>query len=573
MRADLPWLTALLLVGALPLLSLLGHPGAMLADPLSEWPVKLWVFETFAEVGLFGGRVDASAFPVGGPLNNPDVVGTALTALVRPILGRAASYNLLVMLQLQATLLATWALVRSLLADRGAAFFAAVAFALTPMVLVYCVAGAVTDMLNLWPYPLLLRALWRGLAAGSGRAGAEAGAWAVAGFLTCPYNFVVFSTLAVPALPVLPWLVGAGGARGAARALAAFGAVLGVGVGLDAFWTWELTHAADSQIPADLIEVTRHRPPYPFLEPGHVDRYTAYLADYVAITKGALIEREAGSRYLRAFSPGLVALALAGAGLLLARRPAHRFWVVAAAWCALVSTGPFLPLNRLHHLDGPGNLAWRLAAALPGGDLILEPFRYALPAALGVAVGAAVAVDRLAGRLPWLGPVAALAWLAEEVWVSPVPVPLPTVVPVVPAVYARLDQYVGPGAVLELPFFDTGTDRFLRVHFLHQRVHGRPIPDEVTGLPGRYFRENQFVADLVATERPMGRLSVKVTRPERVEADLRSFVEDGFAAVVVTPNFFPTRNARDRVAARLEAAFGPPVVDGDRWIYRVRPAP
>lgn len=573
MRADLPWLAALLLVGALPLLSLLGHPGAMLADPLSEWPVKLWVFETFAEVGLFGGRVDASAFPVGGPLNNPDVVGTALTAILRPLFGRARAYDLLVMLQLQATLLATWALVRSLVADRGAAFFAAVAFALTPLVLVYCVAGAVTDMLNLWPYPLLLRALWRGLAEGSGRAGAEAGAWAVAGFVTCPYNFVVFSTLAAPALPFLPWLVGAGGARGAARVLAAFVGVLGVGVGLDAAWTWELTRAPDSQIPADLIEVTRHRPPYPFLEPGHVDRYTAYLADYVAITKGALVEREAGSRYLRAFSPGLVALALAGAGLFLARRPAHRFWVVAAAWCAVVSTGPFLPVTRLHHLDGPGNLAWRLAEALPGGDLILEPFRYALPAALGVAVGAAMAVDRLAGRLPWLGPVAALAWLAELVWVSPVPVPLPTVVPVVPAVYARLDQHVGPGAVLELPFFDTGTDRFLRVHFLHQRVHGRPIPDEVTGLPGRYFRENQFVADLVETERPMGRLSVNVTHPERVEADRQAFVDDGFAAVVVTPGFFQTQNARDRVAARLEAAFGPPVVDGDRWIYRVRPAP
>ena len=49
------------------------------------------------------------------------------------------------------------ALVRSQVRSRGAALYGAVVFVLTPLVLVYCVAGAVTDMLNLWPWAL---ALW-----------------------------------------------------------------------------------------------------------------------------------------------------------------------------------------------------------------------------------------------------------------------------------------------------------------------------------------------------------------------------------------------------------------------------
>lgn len=580
MRRDLPWLLVLLLLGALPLVPLLGVRGTMLADPYGEWPVKLWVFETFAEVGLLGGEVDGIGFPRGGLLNNPDPVGTAVTAVLRPLVGRAWAYNLLVVLQLQATMLATWALVRALVADRGAALLAAVAFAFTPMVLVYCVSGAITDMLNLWPYPLAVRALLAALAGGRARDGALAGALLALGFVTCPYNFVVYGVLAVPALPFLPALArGLGEApappaplRSRALAVGALVAALTVGAGAYAAWTWTITHAERSQIPQAEIDVTRHRPPYPSLLPGHRDRYTAYLADYVAVGKPALIQREAGSRYFRAFSPGLTLIFLAIVGVVAApRRVGPAFFAAGAVWAAVVSTGPFLPVTRVDHLEGPGNLAWLLATRLPGGALILEPFRYAIPAAMMLAVAAAWGVAAFARRFGGgVGVVATALWLAELVWVSPVPVPLPTVAPAVPAVYARLDEWVGPGAVLELPFFDDATDRFLRVHFLHQRTHRRPIPDEVLGTPGRYFTENQFVASLVEAEKPRGRLSVDVTDPTRVEADRQRLLDDGFAAVIVTPGAFRTEAARDRVLERL-AGFGAPVRVDDRLIYRLVP--
>lgn len=578
-----PWLVALPILGLVPLAGLLGGPaGELVADPASEWPVKLWVFETFVRVGWLGGRVDSIGFPAGGPLNNPDPVGTLVSALLRPPLGRAGAWNALLWLQTTANLLAAWSLARRLVADRGAALFGAACFALTPMVLVYATAGAVTDLLNLWPYPLALGAGLDAVAGGPPRRAAAAGAWAVVGYLTCPYNFVVFGIVAVPLLFALP-LLRAGPSADAAppppwrttlRALALTLLVLVPGASLVTASTWAITHAPDSLIPQAAIDATRHQPPWPSLRPTHPDRYVARLVDYVATGPEALQAREAGSRYLRAWSFGWTALLLAAFAVGATRRVgAPLLWGGIAALAAAASTGPWLPVDGDTALPGPWNPAWHLARRLPGGALILEPFRYALPAALGVAMAAAFGVDALARRAgAWVGPVALLAWLAELVLLSPVPFPLPTTRPEVPAIYARLDELVGPGAVLELPFFERGGDRFRRVHFLHQLVHHRPIADHVLGMPAGVYVDNQFVAALVAAEKPDGRLRVRVTEPGRVESDRARLVRDGFAAVVVDESGYATEAARDR-ARELLGAFGAPVEADGRRVYRLVPVP
>jgi hypothetical protein len=579
-------LAVLLACGALPLLSLVGHPGAMLADPLSELPVKLWGFETFLHVGILGGRVPASAFPTGGPLNNADPVGTIVTAVLRPFFGRAGAYNLLVLLQIEATLLATYALLRTLVADRFAAVLGAVAFGLTPLVLVYGVAGAITDLLNLWPYPLAMRALLR-LPRGRGwRDGAEAGLWLGVGFVTCPYDFLVLSAMAVPAVFWLPlgWRGGfatdppPAGTRSRPRAmlrkLFALAVVGGLIAGPSAWSVRAITNADDSQMPKEVIELTRHVPPYLFLQPGHVDRYTAYLADYVAVGKAALISRDAGSRYYRAFSPGLSLLALGLVGLVLQRRRvATTLWATVAVFCAVASTGPFLPVTGRLHLDAIANPAWLfMHDVMPGGTLLLEPFRYGLGAALALAVVAAMGVDALARRVGrWVGAVALWVWLLELVAISPVPVPLPVATMTVPAVYATLDARLPPGAILELPCFDAATDRLLRVHFLDQLVHHRPIPEQVVGFPARYLTTNQFTASLLAAEKSRGRLHVQVTNPARIEADRQQFIADGFAAIVVTPKAFVTKGIRDAVLALL-TSFGTPERADDRLVFQVAPA-
>jgi hypothetical protein len=559
-----PEVLVLLLFGAAPFLSLLGHPGALLADPGSEYPVKLWAYETFARVGLLGGRVDVSAFPYGGPLNNADIVGTLVTRVVRPLVGRVAAYDVVVLVQLEASLLATWLLARDLVQHRGAALLAAVAFVLTPMVLVYCVAGAVTDMLSLWPYPLAIRAFLRG----GTRNGALAGAWLAAGVVTCAYNVVVFAAIVVPAAFFVP-LWGRGIGRGSLlRTLAGCGLVAIPLIGAYAAWLAGITGAPDAQVSAVSIAATRHVAPYPYLHPLMPDRYTLFLADYVAVGKSALIEREAGSRYLRACSPGISLLLLALGGTVAMPRKAG-LWAAVAVWCAMASLGPFFPLNGAWYASVAVNPAWLLLNGfMPGANLLLEPFRYALPAALALAICAAYGLSALVRRFGgWVVPVALAVWTAELVFVSPVPVPLPIVVPTVDEAYARLGD-LPPGALVELPFFDAGSNRFNRVHFLNQLVHGRPIPDEVLGAPPRAYKENAYLGALVHAEKPMGRIRVDPEHPERADADREKLATEGYAAIVVDPGGFANEHRRDEVLTLL-APLGAPLRLGGRLVYPV----
>ncbi len=553
----------LLVLAALPLLSLVGHSGALLADPASEFPIKLWSFETFPDVGLLGGRVAASAYPHPGPLNNPDVVGTLVTGLLRPLVGRAMAYNLLVMVQLQATALAVWALARDVCGDRRAALIAGVGFALTPLVLMYCVTGAVTDMLNLWPYPLAIRAFLRGGA----RNGAWAGLWAVVGMVSCPYNFLVFGVMALPAVLFVP-LWGRGVGAGSLVATLAGCALAAAPMGGAYAWKLhQLTADPDAQVSTASIAETRNVAPYPFLRPGHTDRYTSYLADFVAVGKGALIQRSAGSRYFRAYSPGILLLVLGLVGVVVAPRRAG-LYAGMALWSAVASTGPYLPLNGAWYLPGSGNPVWLvLDRYLPGADLLLEPFRYALGAVLCLAICASIGLAWVVNRWGgWAAPVSVAVWVGELVWVSPVPTPLLVADARVPAVYERLSA-LPPGALVDLPFFDRGTDVFNRVHFLHQLVHGRPIVDEVVGLPPRAFAENQFLAALVNAEKPQGRLHVDVTDPSRIAQDRAALRAQGYAGLVIDTNGYRSPAERDRVLALIE---GMPVVERDEGRVVVR---
>ncbi len=559
-------------------MSLIGTHGAILADARSEAPIKLWVFETFWQAGVFGGRVTAG-WPHPGILNNPDPIGTLVTALLRPLVGRLTAYNMLIYLQLFANLVAMRALLRSFGLARGACLVGAAAFGLTPIVLVYCVAGAVTDMLNLWPWLLALRAGLRSLGSGW-KDGLAAGAWIGVGFVTCPYNAIVFSILGIPILP----FVGLVRARGAGVLPVRGGtwrhvgeAVIAVAVGAAlvagpyAIQMKRVMSASDSQMSADLVASTRNVAPYPYLVPSNNDRYTAFLADYVAVGKNALIMREAGSRYYRAFSPGLYLLALGLYGLVPRRqRGVVGMWCGAAVFCAFASIGPFTPLTGVIASSTPTNTLWlALQAYWPGSQLLQEPFRYAIPAVLGVSVAGAFGVDAL-GRIagPWVGGLLLAVCVGELVFLSPVPAPLPTATLAPSESSYQLAKLLPDGAIIALPYFDQGTPRFVRTHFLDQLVHQRPIADEVSGFPAQYLRDNNYTAALLAAEKPYGKLAVTVTDPSKVDADRLRLPADGFVGIVINKAEFLNQNHYNDVLALL-APWGTPVHVGHEDVYRL----
>lgn len=537
-------------------------PSLALADPLSELPVRLWGYE---RVPWFGGVVDALGAPHPGVLNDPDPLGSAFSALTRPLLGRVGAYDAWVLFNLVANLLATAALGRAVIGDdrTHAPLFGAVAFTLTPLALVYGVSGAVVDLLVMWPWVLAARACvlaWRrGRLADHG----AVGAWAALGFIASPYHLPVFAALAVPAAA---WIVATRGRSplpdGAPGrwTWAGVGAAGGVMVILAGPYAWHmaaLMSAPESQMSDASVAASRHAWPFPLLSPEHTHRYTAFLLDYVAVGKDALIERVAASRFYRAFSPGLLLLGAAGAGLVLRR--ASGLWLACFVFAAVASTGPYLAVNTELALPSPVNPAWWALRILPGGALLLEPFRYALPAALALAIAGTIGVDALARRYgAWVPGVATLAWVVELVVVSPVPFPLPTTRVEVPAIYADLGD-LPAGAVLEIPYFDRGSDRFVRAHFTNQLVHGRPIADEVLGFVPAYLVDNQFTAGLLNVEKPSGPLGVSVADPSRIDADRARLGADGFALLVLDE----ARARRPEALRALLAPLGAPVREAD----------
>ena len=565
-RSTILSLLYLVLFAVLPCASLLVGGGGYLADPWSELPVKLWSFETFADSGLFGGNVVGIAYPEVGTLNNPDVVGTLVFAAARPVLGPAGAFNLLVVLQLWAAMAAGWLLARDLIRDHRAALIAGVVFGLSPLVLVYCVAGAVTDMLNLWPYPLAIMLLLRGLRRGRALDGFLGGGAVGLGFVTCPYNAVVFSAFAVPFLLCLPWLwrtrltvaidpLATASPRDWLRVAAS--ALLGLGLtgGLYALWLRGIMADPRSLMSDAHVSSTRHAAPWPFLVPGYQDRYVAYLMDFLAVGKEQLVVRESGSRYFRAFSMGFVAPALALLGLLATRgrRFAVVFWLLVAGFFAMAATGPFLPLSADLALPGAWNPIWMgVFHGLPGAKLILEPFRYALGVSLALGLAASVGVVALQRRFgSWVA--WALPWVLvlELAVLSPLPVPLPTAQLEPDPAYSSLDEVLPPGAIIELPYFARGSQRFERVHFMNQRVHGRPIPDQVVGFLPRYLLENHLSSQLIELERCSGHMLTQDHDMALIELDRQQLVADGFVGFVVDHNAYENDRRREAVMGLL----------------------
>jgi hypothetical protein len=588
MRASLrrPWqdlaplgLALVVVLGPI-LLALALQEGSWLAHPDSELPVRIWCLDAFSGSNIMGSWIRSVGHPYPGVLSNPDPIGSLVWTLVEPALGDAATYNLLVLGIIAANTLAAWLLARDHVDDSLAAATAAVALGAAPVMLSYPLASAIDDVLHLWPWLLALRYGLRALRRPGWGDGLLAGTLGGMGCIASLHNFLIVSVLILPLALGLPlaareqedtgdgallrppprqWLRGLG-----AAALTMLPIALGW-----LYWVRVTMHVPGGQMSTDTINRVRHYAPFPNLHTGE-GGYVLGLVDYLGLGSDALFTRDLVSHQAIAATPGVLVLALALAGLLVGRsRPRTQLmWLGAAAFAALASTGPFLALTRSLELPVPANPAWLAAYyAIPGGRMVLEPFRYAIPVAMAlvvpVAFGARAVREQLGVAVGWALPVLVAV---EVLALSPTPFPQPVADLRVPAAYAHLDEHLGPGAIVELPLWDGASSRFVRRHFLHQRVHGRPIMDEVAGFLPRYLPTNELLVAAVLVEgfRP----GLELGRRGDPSRDVPKLAHDGFAGVVVDPLGYASPEQAARVVELL-SVMGPPVDLGDRLLFRV----
>ncbi|MBL8616392.1 MAG: hypothetical protein JNM72_12325 [Deltaproteobacteria bacterium] len=583
------WATPLilaLLVG-LQLLPALADPRVCLADPASELPVKLWVYETFASPALLlGGPIEGVGWPTPGPLNNPDLLGTLVVGGLGPLIGACLAWDLLAGGLALANGLAAAALARQWLgapADRGwAPLVAGVGVALMPFLWVHCVASAILDVMNLWPYLWSLHQLRAAVEGRDAGAALRAGLLLGLGFELCPYNLLVFLPL-LPAMAALitwrgPAAVGLRPLPTLPEALRLLGATaLGAALlGLPVLaWTQTLMDAPGSQMSRGMVAASRHGWPFAQLHPAH-EQYVATLVEWLSPGEWGLRHRENVALFHRAVAPGWAVLGLAAAGCALPGplRGAARLWAGLGLLGVLLSLGPFLPITEGLASPTPVNLAWLSAFwTIPGQDLLLEPFRYAAPAAVCFAVAAAAgaaALEQAGARPAWFGLACAGLVALDLRLLAPHLSPPPTALPEVPAAYAALDELLPPGPIIDLPFFHEGGNRFRRAPFFYALRHKRPIPNAVAGFVPPLFRDNGLLRSLLQAEGHEGPHQLGGATAEERAAGAEQLVAAGFVGLIVDPEAYvePARAAFVRAELR---AFGAPIERDGRWIWRLQP--
>jgi hypothetical protein len=169
-----------------------------------------------------------------------------------------------------------------------------------------------------------------------------------------------------------------------------------------------------------------------------------------------------------------------------------RVWLLGGLFFSVLVLGPYLQPTRVP-------LPFLALHSLPGLDQFRTPYRFAVPASLGLAIAGAHAVGVLLARLRRLGlrraafGVAIALSFADARIQSWPPAPFPGQRYPDPAVYRAIAADAQGGLLLEVPVgFRSGVERFGPDHadtlVFHQIVHGkRLINGMVARLPSGIF--------------------------------------------------------------------------------------
>jgi hypothetical protein len=454
--------------------------------------------------GRFPVEVTQISHPAGGQLYFTDLTDALLAVPLLGLFSLPTTYNLLVWFNLTLAAVAAFALARHLTGSSLGAFLAGLVYGFSPYLLGNVASGVSETVAAGW-FPLATLAVLRTGETGRWRHALSAGALLAITAMGCLYYGMVAGIVA--ALLVLygmlarrpRWTLRE---RGAPLALAA---VIAMGIFGPLYLAVNRTLTDGNDFEARPLVLPRAYP---------VNWRQASPVTDVAnlLTPGKLTTATDGmtseNTVFHVTYVGFAVLALLVAGLLPGRRPPplaaldegreRVFWLGTALLLLALSMGEYLVVaGEEARLAGlrlilPGAI---LAKALPIAALGQHTFRYFVVVVLCLAVLGAGGWWRLMHRLPGRAPRAlataavAAVLVAETLWISPMPLPVPAANAVVPDFYRELAGDTADYAVLDLPFHH---ENWVHERYLYYAaIHGKRTPytfnatatDEVRFLP------------------------------------------------------------------------------------------
>ena len=504
------------------------------------------------------------SFPQGGAFFSLDTVSALVGLPFRMVLGPVATFNLVLIATIAAAAVAGAALTASLSTERTVPALGGIGFALSAWVLCFPLASGVSETAVFWPLPLILLfaiRTWRTpgftapLLMGALLSVQGAACWShgitagllLLGLITTALihdRFALTDTARLGRLALVATVT-------TLTALPLYLAISG-------------TVSADDAIKARNLSLFHSAPIGPL---GVPEANAMALIDFVLPGHlGRRINTVGTEQLMYAAYPGFV---LAGLGLVALRRrvPHANGLATAVVLMALMSMGPRIYLDHARSIGGVPNPVFLLAYwVVPFVNATIHSVdRYAVGLQLCLAILAALGLGTLKARWrPWL----LVALLAELLFISPGPWPLPMVAATAHPASVHIAQSTATGGVIDLPFIGRSDEGgwFKGDIFLQQTVHGRPIPFQLEGhgieTVSPPLRDNPFFRNIVNS------LMYGHPVPQGCQgADALTAMGISWWVWQPEPQLSPSHIAVDK---RLRACLGEPTAFGDRWVFSLK---
>ncbi|MGM9992313.1 MAG: hypothetical protein ACI376_05645 [Candidatus Bruticola sp.] len=562
------------------------------------------------QVPLFCDMLNA---PRGGYLFIADPCNAIFVYLFSTFCSLASAYNLTVMFNLWLGLIAAWMLIRHFVKDGACAMTGAVVYGLSAYVLSYPVLSGVTETLNTAWAPLYILFLHRLLE--KGRLCDICGAavfFALTAFSCWYYGefMAVYTSVALGASLIMLlkkywrgqrsftqplwrsarvrkaiWLhIKASWKRMRAlwltQVMKTAAAIIMGAILISPFaWFFKMTVSNSANIVMPRKAPKRSvfnfkdylgEAPEKSINKHGVRGFHNYtnLLGLVLPGKGGATVTETVDRLIRVHYLGWIALFLSFLAWHRGRRKSQLYyWTTVFCFFIVLSLGPRIVFSDFSGMGVINPLYLFMFLFFPFFYNLAIPFRFLMLALIGLSQTAACGTKELlseesVGRKWFFCGFIGCMIVAEIIFVSPLPWPLPMSPAEVPSYYRMLACDPRSYAIIDYPFERSGNILVPSEYFYYQTVHHKRIPYRTSGVLSPEVVHNSFMEEVLWAHRD---IEPSHQSRKRILEGAKALFAMGFYVFILHENLLPDFAAQE-IESRLTPVLGEPMRLGDGLI-------